>query len=675
MADIGIDIGGTFTDIVLAEGDRLRHAKIPSTPREPDRALFAALQYAIDIWQLDLSRVGRLAHGTTVGTNAILERRGARVGLLTTRGFRDVLDIGRQNRKGLYDLNLPRHDMAWLCRRDLRAELDERIAADGSIAVPLDDDAVIAAVQALLDGGAETIAVVFLFSFLNDAHEARAAALIAERWPDLPVSLSSRVNPDRREYERTLTTVLNAYLQPPVGGYLARVAGSPLLASCAAPLQLARSNGGLAGVSYVVEKPVELLISGPAAAVAGAAAVVRRQGLDHVITIDIGGTSADLALIQAGQPLRRREGEIEGLRVRIPMADVAAVGAGGGSIAEVKAGALTVGPRSAGSDPGPVAYGRGGSEPTVTDASLVLGYVDAATFAATGLVVDVSAARTAIGRHVAAPLGLSVEAAALGIHAVVNARMAAAIRLMTVQRGLDPRRFALMPLGGGGGLHAAALAEMSGIDTIIVPPRPGVMAAQGLLACPVEQSAIRHVQSRLEALTERDLQTVIADLTETATRLTIREGIDPATVGCAIRAGVCYDGQSHVSDIVLPALDDDQAVRAAISHAFETQYRQAYGHVLQVPLVLAYIEVVASAAMRRELPAPVYAPRPAREREIWLAGGTAAVTAPVIGRGACRPGLRGPVIIEQSDTTILFNANWQVDGADGAGLLARRCRA
>ena len=486
--EIGIDTGGTFTDIVCrAVGHADRILKIPSTPDDPSRAVLAGVKQMLALAGAEAGSITRVVHGTTVATNAVLQRRGATTGLITTDGFRDVLEIGRQIRTAIYDLQLVPETPVFLAPGARRAEVQERLSSDGDVVVPLDEAGVERAADALVAAGCEAIAVCFLFSFLNPVHEERARAIIMARHPGLSLSLSSEVDPAFREYERTVVTAFDAYTKPVLSHYLTRMAGQLEDGGVSAPLQVMQSRGGVSAASTAAKRPVRLFLSGPAAGVIGGGQAARNNALKDVITLDIGGTSCDIALISDGKPLVRPDGRIAGYSVRVPMVDVNAIGSGGGSIAWLDAaGGLRVGPESAGADPGPACYGRGGERPTVTDASLVLGFLDPDYFCGGTVHLDPALAITSIEQHIAAPLGLSVAQAAHGIHRVLNAQMAEGMRLVSIRQGFDARDFALVPLGGGGAVHALPLAEELGIDTVVVPRHPGVLSAAGLLLAPIE---------------------------------------------------------------------------------------------------------------------------------------------------------------------------------------------
>ena len=485
---IGVDIGGTFTDVVcLDAAGHMRLLKLPTTPRNPSAGAIDAVGVLRRQWGVAPDAIARFVHGTTIATNAVLERKGARIGLITTSGFKDVLEIGRQMRRAMYDLVLKPETPVFLAPGAFRKEVPERVGPAGEVLVPLDETAVARAVGELAAAGVEAIAVCYLFSFVNPAHELRTREIILHLHPELMVSLSSEVDPAFREYERTCVTAFDAYVKPVVGRYLEAMEQDLAGAGVGARLQIMQSRGGVCSSAVARQRPVRLFLSGPAAGVVGALEAARQDGLDDLITVDIGGTSCDVALVSGGIPLNRAESTIAGYSVRVPSVDITTIGAGGGSIAWIDAGgALRVGPELAGSEPGPACYDRGGEAATVTDASLILGYIDPDYFAGGSLKLVPQRAREAVARTIAQPLGMSVEMAALGIHRVLNAQMAEAIRLVSIGRGIDPRGYALLPLGGGGPLHACALARELGMTRIAVPIHPGVLSAAGLLSAPIE---------------------------------------------------------------------------------------------------------------------------------------------------------------------------------------------
>jgi N-methylhydantoinase A/oxoprolinase/acetone carboxylase beta subunit len=686
-AEIGIDIGGTFTDVVcrLPDGS-VRIAKIPTTRGDPSRAVLAALRMAEAEWGVAAGAIRRFVHGTTVATNAVLERKGARIGLIATEGFRDVLEIGRQMRHQMYDLVLRPETPVFLAPGRFRKEVRERLDAAGGVLVPLDEASVRQAVAALRALDVQAIAVCLLFSFLDPSHEQRIRAIIAEVDPFLPVSLSCEVDPAFREYERTCVTAFDAYIKPVVAAYLANMEAGLAAAGLTVPLQVMQSRGGLMSSAIARERPVRLFLSGPAAGVVGGLEAGKAAGFRDLITVDIGGTSCDIALVTDGEPLLRGEGLIDGYPVRVPMVDVTAIGSGGGSIAWLDgAGSLRVGPHSAGSEPGPACYGRGGMQPTVTDASVALGYIDPTRFAGGTIPLHPDLAFTAIETVVARPLGMDVEQAALGIHRVLNAQMAEAIRLVSIGRGIDPRGYALLPLGGGGPMHACALAEDLGISCIVIPPHPGVLSAAGLLGAPVEHEVAAAFPCPLADLDPEALDTALRELDARAGALMAAEGI----TGAEIRhfADVCYIGQSYHLEVPLPASD-----APALYAAFLAAHARVYGHSTEVPAkivnlrsvhrsVAGSVAIVAAAAPpSTEATGIASAPEsqsaaaasPPGRREIRIAAGS--VTAAIWQREAIGPDtvIPGPAIIEQADTTTLVEPGWTVRLADGGALLMQR---
>ncbi len=679
--EFGIDIGGTFTDVVCRAPDgTIRLTKVATTRADPSRAVLAALGTAGAEWGVPAAAIARFAHGTTVATNAVLERKGARIGLVATEGFRDVIEIGRQMRHQMYDLVLHPETPAFLAPGRLRREVRERIDAAGRVLVPLDENGARDAVRALLEEGAQAIAVSLLFSFLNPAHEQRIAAIVAELAPGLPVSLSSEVDPAFREYERTCATAFDAYVKPLVADYLANLESGLARAGVGATLQVMQSRGGLMSSAVARRRPVRLFLSGPAGGVVGGLDVGVASGYRDLITVDIGGTSCDIALVSDGQPLIRAEGSIDGYPVRVPMVDVTAIGSGGGSLAWIDAaGSLRVGPESAGSEPGPACYGRGGMRATVTDASVVLGYIDPARFAGGTMRLDPALAEAALRREVAEPLGMDPMRAALGVHRVLNAQMAEAIRLVSIGRGIDPRGYALLPLGGAGPLHGCALAEELGIATIIVPPHPGVLAAAGLLGAPVEHEVAASFPQACEGLDAALLRPALAALDARARALTEAEGLAPEAIAIRHAADLCYIGQSYWLEVPLD-LDAPDPVGAAY-RAFLAAHDRVYGHAPALPAKFVNLRSVHRSHAGRAAGGAGHGggeAAPPGTRLIQVRQSAAPVRAAIWQRAAIRPGdaIPGPAIIEQVDTTTLVEPGWTASLAmDGAALLIRKDQA
>lgn len=675
--EFGIDIGGTFTDVVCrADDGTIRLTKVPTTRGDPSRAVLAALQTAGAEWGVPTAAIHRFAHGTTVATNAVLERKGARIGLITTEGFRDVLEIGRQMRHQMYDLVLHTETPVFLAPGRLRMEVRERVDAQGNVLVPLDEASVRAAVHALLDQDVRAIAVSLIFSFLNPAHEQRIATIIEEMAPGMPVSLSSEVDPAFREYERTCATGFDAYVKPLVADYLANMEAGLAKAGVPATLQVMQSRGGLASSAIARQRPVRLFLSGPAGGVVGGLDVGLGAGFRDLITVDIGGTSCDIALVTDGKPLIRAEGLIDGFTVRVPMVDVTAIGSGGGSIAWIDAaGSLRVGPQSAGSEPGPACYGRGGRDATVTDASVVLGIIDPKNFAGGALTLHPELAHQTIEREIAKPLGMSVEDAALGIHRVLNAQMAEAIRLVSIGRGLDPRGYALVPLGGGGPVHGCALADELDIGAIVVPPHPGVLAAAGLLGAPVEHEIASAFPHPCEGLDPAALTPALQALDARCRVLMEAEGPKPHEVEVSYAADLCYIGQSYWLEVPLDLKAPDPI--GAAYEAFLVAHDRVYGHSMRVPAKFVNLRTVhrsragsvAGGVGLHVATASAPTTRPVRMRQ-----NAAPISAAIWQRTAIRPTdvIRGPAVIEQVDTTTLVEPGWTVTLAPGGAVVMRK---
>jgi len=674
---IGVDIGGTFTDIVCAGSDgSLRLMKRPTTGGDPAQAVRDAVAAMHAEWGIEPAAIARFVHGSTVATNAVIERKGARTGIVTTAGFKDVLEIGRQMRHRMYDLILSPETPGFLAPGSRRKEVRERISAQGEIVAPLDEGDVRRSAAELAADGVEAIAIVFLFSFLDPAHERRAAEIIAAAHPGIALSLSSEVDPAFREYERTAVTAFDAYIKPVVAGYLARMDADLAAAGVPAPLQIMQSRGGISSAANAARRPVRLFLSGPAAGVVGALHVGAASGVKDLMTVDIGGTSCDIALISGGEPLIRAEGIIDSYTVRVPMVDVTAIGAGGGSIAVIDdAGALRVGPQSAGSEPGPACYGRGGTAATVTDASVVLGYLDPGHFAGGTMRLDPELARAAIA-PLAARMGVSVETAALGIHRVVNAQMAEAMRLVSIGRGIDPRGYTLVPLGGAGPLHAAALAAELGITRILVPPHPGVLSAAGLLAAPIEHELSGAFPCPLAGADEAELQTMLGELDAGCARLMDGEGVAPGTRTIRHFADVCYIGQGYHLEIPLRDEDAHGDLLGQLYRDFLAAHDRVYGHATEAPARIVNLRAVHRAAQTPPATPASAASAPGQpksQRRVLIDPSSGPEIAAVYDRASLAPGqeIAGPAIVEQPDTTVLLPRGWGCRAeADGCLLLA-----
>jgi N-methylhydantoinase A len=583
MSIVGVDVGGTFTDIFILDEatGKASVAKVPTTRPDQSGGFLAGVKSAGD----DLSAMRTVVHGTTAGTNALLERKGAKIGLITTQGFRDTLEMRRRDRRATWGL---RGDFEPVVPRDRRLEVPERTLADGSIETPVDIAAVESAARELLAMGCQAVALVFINAYANPANEQTAAQALRSLWPNPHVSVSSEILPEIREFERTSTTVLNAYLQPEVAGYLGRLESGLRDGGFGGEFLLVQSNGGVMAVDTACRLPVRTALSGPAAGVIAAAYIATSAGYDNIITGDVGGTSFDVSLIADGQSALAAQTSIDfGIVVRTPMIEITTIGAGGGSIAWVdKGGLLNIGPESAGSNPGPVAYGRGNDRPTVTDANIVLGRIDAEKPIGGGLErLDVEAARTAIDTHVGKPLDLETEDAAEAILKVANARMAGAIRLVSIERGHDPQAFSFMPFGGGGALHACALVDECELARALVPRFPGVTSALGCVIADMRQDFVQTINTTLAALDETELGTMIQTHVDEGMALLDASGVQFGARDVQVELDMAYAGQTHTVAVPITVEVTGSKVIAptsnAIRDAFEDAYRAAFSRLLE----------------------------------------------------------------------------------------------
>ena len=645
---VGVDTGGTFTDFVLVQDGEVRVHKVLSTPDDPTRAILQGLA------DLGVARdLTTLIHGSTVATNAVLERKGARTGLITTSGFRDVLEIGRQTRPKLYDLRVEKQPP--LVPRPLRVEVVERLDERGGVLVPLDQASLETAIQALKDAAVESVAACLLFSFANPAHERAVAE--AARASGFHVSASFEVLPEFREYERTSTVVLNAYVGPLMDGYLGRLRNA-LPAGTA--LRIMQSNGGSISADTARREAARTLLSGPAAGVVGAAFVAGASGFSQAIGFDMGGTSTDVALID-GDITETTDGKIGGFPLKLPMIDIHTVGAGGGSIAWFDAGgALRVGPVSAGADPGPAAYGRG-TEPTVTDANIVLGRLVPETFLGGAMTLDIERARRSLSA-IADRLGTTPEDAALGIMRIVNANMAAAIRVISVERGHDPRRFTLVAFGGAGPLHACELAPMLSIPRVLIPGTPGVLSALGMLVADIIKDYVQTVMVTAEEAADA-VEPVFADLEARGLADLIGEGLPESRIGIECYLDLRYWGQSY--ELIVPFEGD---ISDAVT-AFHAAHVRRFGYAdptERVQVVNARVKargVAIRPAVQRLPEGEAAAAEPVTVRPVVFDGpaGAAAVDAPIYDRAILSPGvvISGPAIVTQYDTTTILPPGWR----------------
>jgi N-methylhydantoinase A len=577
MYRIGIDVGGTFTDFTMIdEGAGIVHFhKVPSTPDDPSRAIATGIAGLLETHGVDASQVSHVGHGTTVATNLIIERKGAQVGLITTRGFRDVLEIGRQTRPHLYDYSVGKPPVA--VPRQFRIEVAERIQASGEVREPLDEQAVREAARYFASHGIGAVTICFLHAYRNPVHERRAREIVAQEMPDAYISLSSEVLPEFREYERLSTTVLNAAVGPRMAGYLERFLLRVRELGIAHEPHTVHSNGGLMSIASVRQFPVRTCLSGPAAGVVGAAAVGRVIGSPNLVTFDVGGTSTDVSLIVDGKPLFTSHRHVAGYPVKTPMVDIHVIGAGGGSIAWMDdAGALKVGPHSAGAVPGPVGYGRGGVEPTITDAEIVLQRLNPVALLNGRMPVYAEAARGVIQDKVARPLGLGIEAAAEGILRIATANMSRAIRAVSTERGYDLSRFALFAFGGAGPLHAVEVAQECGIPRVIVPQEPGTMCARGILLSDISFDFVRSEIALATPANWTRVAGILQDLRRQADEWLAAEGVaqDLRAAHCAIDAR--YEGQNF--EVQVPLDDTGESGFQEFLARFAQAHQREYGY-------------------------------------------------------------------------------------------------
>ncbi len=669
---VGVDIGGTFTDLVFMDSQGLRAwTKVSSTADDFAQGIVQGLDSLIRETDSRSADIHEVIHATTVATNAILEGKGALTGLITTAGFRDVLEIRRLRMPRLYDLHWEPPQP--LVPRALRREVGERVDTHGDVVRELDEGSVHEAIARLLDADVHSIAVCLINAYRNSAHEERIGELLHAAAPDVFVSLSSQVLPEIREYERTSTTVINAYIAPVMRSYLKRLHDSLNERRITAPVYMMQSAGGMMGATKAAEQPIHVIESGPAAGVMGALSLANAMEAGNVITLDMGGTTAKASVVEDGRITRTNDYEVgggislsarlqrgAGYALRVPAIDIAEVGAGGGSIAWIDpAGGLRVGPHSAGAEPGPVCYAQGGEEPTLTDANVALGYLNPTHFLGGELPIDAAHARSTLKDKLAAPLDLSVEDAALGIHRIAVSHMSRAVRAVTVERGRSPADFVLFAFGGSGPLHAAEMAQELGVGQVVVPPFPGLFSSLGLLCVDVAQHAVQTVLLPLDRVSEEELDGQYQAL---ESRLSAELGAS----GAARREGnwqrfadLRYTGQSF--ELTIPFEESKPAV---MRKAFEREHERTYGHKAPddpVELVNLRVEVTlpregahrwgSTAVAKGELEGP-------RERAAYFGAAIGQRTVPLLARHELATSDRpGPLIVEEYDTTILVPPN------------------
>ena len=660
---VGVDVGGTFTDCLMLDPatGAFSVAKVPSTPHDQSIGFMAGLQAL----KCDLARTQSVVHGTTVATNAVLERKGSRCGLITTKGFRDILELARRTRPQLFGLT---GEFEALIPRELRTEVRERTDADGDVLEPLDEADVAAAVAFLRSQGVESIAIHFMHAYANPHNEQRCLAIVRELWPNGHVSLGSELLPEIREFERGTVAALNAYVQPLISGYVGRLSARLRDGGFARELLIMQGNGGMMDAPLASRHAVHTVMSGPASGAIAAARIGVAAGLPNLITCDMGGTSFDVSVIVDGVPAVSREKSIDyAIPLRIPMVDIHTIGAGGGSLARITAGGLLqVGPRSAGAEPGPICYGRGGREPTVTDANLLLGRINPARINGVGQPADLGDVRAQVLETIGRPLGLDAEAAAAAILAVANASMAEAIRFVSVEKGFDPRDFAIFAFGGAGPLHASVLARELGVPKILVPMFPGITSALGCVLADVRHDFGITVNRPLLEVDGAWADALLAGQIQAGRDLIEREAVHVTGIDVLHEADLQYQGQTHVMRVSATSPGFD---RRAILDAFEALYRERFDVDLSemTPVLAALRTTVIGRRERHDAlrtddaaTAPARATPAHERRRVWFAGGW--MDTPIVARASLRSGdtLLGPAIVEQLDTTTI------VEPGDGA---------
>ena len=678
---LALDVGGTFTDVMLLQhaSGQIWTAKTPSTPHDASEGFFVGLHKMLQQAGVDVAEVAYVFHGSTVATNAIVEGKGATIGMITTAGFQSVLEIGRHDvprRANLYAWIKPQRPVP--PRRIL--EVKERIWLDGTVEISLDQDGCRAVAQDLQDMGVEAVAIVFLHAYANPVHEQEAARIVRQVCPQLPISLSSAVLPVFREYERAMATVLNASLQPLVSRYIGRLESGLQERGVRSPLFIMQSNGGIFGPQTAAQQPVHLALSGPAAGAIGASAVGQLAGYPSAICIDMGGTSADVCLIQNGRPAVTHEGEIGSFPLHVPMTDIHTIGAGGGSIASVTAqGGLTVGPQSAGAMPGPACYDQGGTAPTVTDANLLLGRIPPHLLDGE-VPLNLERARQAVTEHIATPLGLDPYEAAAGILHIVNNNMVGALRVVSVEKGYDPRDFALIAFGGAGPLHAGPLAELLGTPTVVIPPHPGLLSALGLLSTDLQHDAMRTFLQRGPVYDIQAMEAVYQTLHHDAEAALTAEGIPAARQSFQRLADLRYAKQGFELTVEFPgtAVSED-AVQQVIA-AFHQRHEQLYTYAApDTPVEIVNLRLHAVGQMDKPSLAPIEAvapgsqPETRQSRPVYFTG-PGFVDTPIFARRTLRAGhtLHGPAIVEQFDTTTVVYPGYEAV-VDAYGNLLMTC--
>lgn len=657
---IGVDSGGTFTDVCLFEENtgEVKIWKVSSTPDDPSRGITQGVEEGIREVGTTAAEVAFLGHGTTVATNALIQGRGVKTGLITTDGFRDLLEIGRQKRPDLYDIQADKPDT--LVSRDLRIGVKERVLSNGENETSLDEDEFRTAVRELKKSGVESVAVCFLYSFLNSEHEAIAGRILNEEFPEAFSALSHKIAPEFREFERLSTTVVNAYLGPVMKGYVNALSGKLKNLGIAVAPQLTQSNGGVIGFDAAADLPVRTVLSGPSTGVVAAQAIGRMTGIENLITFDMGGTSSDVALLTGGKCQVVNESVVHGYPIKAPMLDIHTVGAGGGSIAYVdNGGLLKVGPRSAGANPGPSCYGLGNPEPTVTDANVLLQTQNPKYLLNGRMKINQELSRAAI-QALADKLGMGVLETANGILDIVAANMAKAIRVISVQRGHDPREYTMVAFGGAGPVHAARLAKELGMKRILVPRTPGVLCALGLLMTDLRTDFSSTQLTRLDEASADSIGEIYSTLEAKAYAWFESEGIAQPAQQISRTVDVRYAGQNYEISVPVPAGHVTAATFAAIEEAFLNAHRQLYGFIAEgEPVQMVTFRLAASGLVEKaqfqpaEIEGPDSSAAITGSRDVWMMEAGGFVAATLYDRAKLMAGnvVHGPAIIDQMDTT------------------------
>lgn len=661
---IGVDTGGTHTDLVLVNGDRLVTLKVPSTPEELSFGIIEGLLALLEEGNCAPASVSRFVYASTLVTNLIVEEQAPSVGLITTSGFRDVLEIGRASRKpDVYDIHW--RPAQPLVPRHLRKTVRERIDYCGRVLEPLSEADTRKALHELSQAGVSSIAVCLLHAYANPDHEARIAELADEICPDIDVSISSKVVREFREYERSSTTTINAFVRRPIVRHLDRLEEALKTRDVDATPFIMRGNGGISTFAETKQSPVAITHSGPMGGIVGGVALAKACGLSNIITLDMGGTSADISLVADGRPVLTNRGQAGSHPVLVPMLDLITIGAGGGSIAAVEGeSALRVGPKSAGSRPGPVCYGHGGEAPTVTDANLLAGRLNPAYFLAGRRRLDLDRARTAFRDRIANPLGLSLEEAALGTLSVAEAHMVNAIRLISVERGLDPRDFTFVAFGGAGPLHAVRLAEALSMERVLIPPAPGNLSAMGLLSADVRHDLVRTVVADATDIRGEHLSAAFDELADESGELLARDGVPEAERQCFLAVDLRYQGQNYELTIPLDADRLENADLQPLVARFHEQHRQVYGyHLPDRRVQIVNLRSTAIGAVEKSRwPGHDTATTepPVRERRRVLIGNGAAQELAIYRITDMRAGhhVEGPAIVEYPGSTLVLEPGW-----------------